>query len=162
MLASSESWRATAPSWKLATAVGRLLLRQLWPSSPACKSIRGDSAQSPGRRLPEHLRRELPTFNFLPAEDLPQLRDDLSRLVLLPCHCSPPCVKTHLKSDHLNGGGSEPLSTYLERWKAPHRRSRDMATPSMYRDSRRSIPRPENSPSSTSSFPRQGLHDRCL
>src|SRR5262249_3386839 len=27
--------------------------------------------------------------------------------------------KTHLKSDHLNGGGSEPLSSYLERWKAP-------------------------------------------
>src|SRR5262249_41489197 len=27
--------------------------------------------------------------------------------------------KTYLKSDHLNGGGSKPLSTYLERWKAP-------------------------------------------
>src|SRR5262249_7960825 len=38
--------------------------------------------------------------------DLPQLRDDLFRLVSLPCHCSPPGSKTYLKSDHFNGGGS--------------------------------------------------------
>src|SRR5215472_13164778 len=107
MLASSESWRSTAPSWKLATAVARLLLLQLWPSSPACKSIRRDSAQSPARRLPEHLRRELPTFNFLPAEDLPQLRNDLFRLVSLPCHCSPPGCQRHTSSRTTSmGGGS--------------------------------------------------------
>jgi len=38
--------------------------------------------------------------------DLPPRRDDLFRLVSLPCHYSPLMSETYLKLDHFNGGGS--------------------------------------------------------
>src|SRR5262245_47089317 len=49
--------------------------------------------------------------------DLPQLRDDLFRLVSLPCHCSPPGCQRHTSSrttsmgvDHGGGGGGANLN----------------------------------------------------
>src|SRR5271155_661736 len=40
--------------------------------------------------------------------DLPQLRDDLFRLVTFPRHWSPPaCLNTYLRVDPFSGGGSK-------------------------------------------------------
>src|SRR5262249_25969533 len=38
--------------------------------------------------------------------DLPQLRDDLFRLVSLPCHCSPPGCQRHTSSRTTSMGGN--------------------------------------------------------
>src|SRR5215831_17383173 len=44
-----------------------------------------------------------PTKPFTPTKATP-FRNDLLRLVSLPCNCSPPCCqKTYLKSDHFLG-----------------------------------------------------------
>src|SRR5215472_6771969 len=50
--------------------------------------------------------------------DLPQLRDDLFRLVSLPCHCSPPGCQRHTSSrttsmgvDHKDGAGNVIVSS---------------------------------------------------
>src|SRR5262249_15216508 len=40
--------------------------------------------------------------------DLPQLRDDLFRLVSLPCHCSPPGCQRHTSSRTTSMGADQP------------------------------------------------------
>src|SRR5262249_43821109 len=47
--------------------------------------------------------------------DLPQLRDDLFRLVSLPCHCSPPGCQRHTSSRTTSMGVDQMCSTMLLR-----------------------------------------------
>src|SRR5262249_12634830 len=47
--------------------------------------------------------------------DLPQLRDDLFRLVSLPCHCSPPGCQRHTSS-RTTSMGVDHTSALRDRW----------------------------------------------
>src|SRR5262249_10219670 len=50
--------------------------------------------------------------------DLPQLRDDLFRLVSLPCHCSPPGCQRHTSSRTTSmGADHDDFSRYILAWK---------------------------------------------